>query len=95
MLFMIEDMVMSHGGSAVHLRSGPTRRASGPIRSASRIRSESRDTPRRICCVGYLRSYGNYVNNRHSKSAADTPRLSERIHETDQISLHHELAGLK
>ena len=22
MLFMIEDMVMSHGGSAVHLRSG-------------------------------------------------------------------------
>ena len=43
-------MVMSHGGSAVHLRSRPTRRASGPIRSASRIRSESsHDTLRRIC----------------------------------------------
>ena len=27
-------MVMSHGGSAAH-RSGPTRRASGPIRSVS------------------------------------------------------------
>ena len=36
---------------------------------ASRIHSESCDTPRRICCVGYLRSYGNYVNNPHSKSA--------------------------
>ena len=39
---------MSHGGSAVH-RSGPTRRTSGPIRSVSGIRSESHDTPRRIC----------------------------------------------
>ena len=35
---------MSHGGSAVH-RSGPRRRASGPTRSVSRIRSESHDTP--------------------------------------------------
>ena len=49
-----EYMVISHGGSLVRLRSGPTRRASGP--DTVRI-ADSRDTPRRICCVGYLRSY--------------------------------------
>ena len=43
-------MVMSHGGSAVHLRSGPTRRASGPIPSVSGIRSESHDI-----CGGFVR----------------------------------------
>ena len=49
-----EYMVMSHGGSLVRLLSGPTRRASGP--DTVRI-ADSRDTPRRICCVGYLHSY--------------------------------------
>ena len=44
-----EYMVMSHGGSLVRLRSGPSRRASGP--DTVRI-ADSRDTPRRICiCI--------------------------------------------
>ena len=34
--------------------SGPLGVQVDPIRSASRIRSENRDTPRRICFVGYL-----------------------------------------
>ena len=58
-----------------------------PIRSASRIRSESRDTPRRICCVGYLRSYvrsRSYESfesfvHKHIKSTSETQPACLRL----------------